>query len=87
MQEVKKKIDSFLTAHRYSITDLEIQCDKDSICFLKIASIKQLHKGAAYRISDYVAWCNNRKRTPNSVIEIDFTNKIPERIKKILKLN
>ena len=87
MKEILKTINNFLINHELSVTNLEIQCDSDSKPFLKATGIKYKHKGIAYRISDYVAWANNRKKTPQTVIDINFTNEIPNRMKKILKLN
>lgn len=87
IQEIKKIINDFLISHNCSITDLVVQCDRDAKPFLKIGSIKDIRKGAAYRISDYVAWCNNRNRASETIVEIDFTESIPDRMKKMLKLN
>lgn len=87
IQEIKRRIESFLFSHNQSITDIEIQCDNDMVRFAKAGSIKHTRKGAAYRISDYVAWCNNKNRNVDSVIEIDFTADIPGKMKGILGLN
>lgn len=87
MQEVRKRIEGFVLSHGDSINDITIQCDKDARPFARAGSLQFTQKGAAYRISDYVAWCNNKGRNPETVIEVDFTDQIPERMKQILRLN
>lgn len=87
MREILRRVESFVLSYGISPTDLKIQCDNDSLYFAKAVSLQHERKGAAYRISDYVAWCNNKDRTPDSVIEIDFTEEIPDRMKKILGIN
>lgn len=87
IEEVKKRIERFVLDHGESVTEITIQCDNDSNPFVKAGALQYARKGAAYRISDYVAWCNNRNKSPETVIEIDFTAEIPEKMKKILKLN
>ena len=77
-------IEEFLHLHGVSIHDLNIQCDMDCKPFVRAGSMKFQHKGAAYRISDYVAWCNNRSGVLQDVIEINFTDKIIPNMLKIL---
>ena len=86
IQEIKKIIEKFLVGQGKSVTEIIFQCDKDSDPFIKAGGLKLQRKGAAYRISDYIAWCNNKNKRPKSVIEINFTKEIPKRMKKILEL-
>lgn len=86
IQEIKKRLETIAIKDGISVTELVIQCDVDCQPFAKAGALKHTLKGVAYRISDYVAWCNNRNCTPPSVIEIDFTTDITTRMKKILHL-
>ena len=54
-------IEEYIHSHLVSIHDLSIQCDMDYKPFVRTGSMKFQHKGATYRISDYVAWCNNKQ--------------------------
>ena len=87
IQEIIKQINPFLELHRESITDLTIQCESDSSPFAEARHIRHTRKGIAYRISDYVAYCNNKETAPATVREINIVNDIPDKIKKILGLN
>lgn len=89
MQEVGRRIQNFALLHKVSITDVTIQCDKDSEFFARAGNLQYVRKGVAYRLSDYVAWCNNRKMDDkiDEIIPIDITDQIPNRMKSILKLN
>jgi len=86
IQEIKRRLEDFLFSHGISITEIVIQCDSDCKYFAKAGALQYTRKGVAYKLSDYVAWCNNKNRSPASVNEIDFTNDIPKRMKKILNL-
>lgn len=86
IQEIKKKLEDFLFSHGVSVTEIVIQCDNDCKYFAKAGALQFTRKGVAYKLSDYVAWCNNKNRRPVSVIEIDFTDVIPIRMKKILNV-
>ena len=87
IEEIKNQINSFLLEQGESITDLVIQCENDCVPFAEAGNLKHVRKGVSYRISDYVAYCNNKESTPNTIQEIDITNDIPRRMKKILGLN
>lgn len=87
IQEIIKQINPFLSHHRESITDLTIQCENDSVPFAEARNLQHIRKGMAYRISDYVAYCNNKITTPTTVHEINIVNEIPEKIRGILGLN
>lgn len=89
MQQIRKKIENFVISHKTSITNIIIQCDKDAEYFAKAGDLHHVRKGVAYRLSDYVAWCNNRDRDGDvqTIIQLDFTNEIPYRMRSILKLN
>ena len=66
MQLLREHIEEFLLKnHHGSITELIIQGEGDSKPFTKAGNIKFQRKGAAYRISDYVAWMNNRGKSPS----------------------
>ena len=54
--------------------------------FAKAGALSYTRKGVAYKLSDYVAWCNHKNRSPVSIKEIDFTVDIASRMKKILNL-
>lgn len=84
MQEIKKYLSDFLYQHKVSVTDIVIQCDSDCDYFAKEGGLKHTRKGAAYKLSDYIAWCNNKDKTPITVKEVDFTADIPIKMKKIL---
>lgn len=86
MQQVKRYLEDFLFSHGVSITEIIIQCDSDCIHFAKAVGLKHTRKGVAYKLSDYIAWCNNKNRRPQTVREINFTQDIPTRMKKILNL-
>lgn len=87
MQQVNKKIREFITVHGVSMNQLIIQGDKDSTYFANAGNFRHQERGAAYRLSDYVAWCNNKNCAPPTVVELDFIGEIPQIMKKILKLN
>lgn len=89
MQEVRCRIEEFALLHDISITEIVVQCDRDAKPFAIAGCLQHTRKGAAYRVSDYVAWCNNRNRDNDvkSIISINFTNDIPDRMMKILGLN
>lgn len=59
MQLLQSKIEYFVMSHNLSFTEIDVQCDSDCAFFVKAASLKRVNIGAAYRISDYVAWFNN----------------------------
>lgn len=86
IQEIKKRLEDFLFSHGVSVTEIVIQCDGDCMYFAKAGALQYTRKGVAYKLSDYVAWCNNKNRSIASVNEIDFTEDIPTRMKKILNL-
>ena len=87
MQLLQKKIEYFVISHDLSFTEIDIQCDNDCVAFVKAASLKRSNIGAAYRISDYVAWFNNTNDNPDSVFELDFVDEMETKIHKILKLD
>jgi len=84
MKELKKKIEAFVLDHKTSLTELKFQCDNDCIKFLKNGSFQKAPIGVAYRIADYVAWCNNDGVELKQVIEIDIKELQSKIIKKIL---
>lgn len=85
--KIKTIIEDFVLSHNESVVDLTIQCDSDCNPFAKIGDFSYAYKGDAHKISDIIAWCNKNNKTPNSVIEIDFTDEIPEKMMKILHFN
>ena len=87
IQEIKKRLENFLFSQGVSITEIVIQCDGDCKCFAKSGALQYSRKGVAYKLSDYVAWSNNKNRNPASINEVDFTIEIPIKMKKILKLS
>ena len=76
MQEVRKKLENFLFSHGVSLTEIIVQCDSDCMYFAKAGALDHTRKGVAYKLADYVAWCNNKNKPPDSIKEIDFTTEI-----------
>ena len=85
IQQLKPLIQEFLLYHKISIGELKIQCDSDSIPFLKSGGLKHSEVlGTPYILSDIVAWCNNKNRDPSGVSVRDFTSDIQNKMMKNL---
>ena len=87
MRMLQERIEYFVLSHNVSFTELGVQCDNDCAPFVKAASLKRENIGAAYRISDYVAWFNNADETPDHVFDLNFVDEMESRIYKILKID
>lgn len=83
MKELRKRIENFVLNHKTSLTELRFQCDDDCVKFLRNGSFQKVPIGIAYRISDYVAWCNNNDGIElKQVIEVNITEDLSSRIMK-----
>lgn len=89
MTTIQSRIEQFALSHKESFTNLIIQGDKDVKGFADAVGLTFTRKGAAYRLSDYIAYCNNRGLDNQiaSIIQLDFTNEITEKMLGILGLN
>ena len=78
---IRPEIESFLLIHGYSLSNLQIHCDDDCYSLIKECGLKPvLYKGSAFKISDRVAWCNNKRIEMKTVKEKNFVDEIKHRM-------
>ena len=82
LSAIRDRIESFAYKHGHAIGDVPFQCDADCKKFIKDNGLQHAEQGGAYRLSDVVAWYNNRGFEPRGAHSLNLAKTLEDKLER-----
>lgn len=73
---LRHQIEKYTLKHHMAAENIPVECDDDSLVFAKAWRTRSIQPAGAHFIADVLAWCNTKNITLNSVIELNYSDRI-----------
>jgi len=73
---LRHDIEKFTLKHHLELSEIPVECDGDSIVFVKVWGANSMSPHGIHFIADALAWCNTKNIRLDSTIELNYCDKI-----------
>ena len=83
---LRHDIEKFTLKHHLGLGEIPVECDGDSIAFVKVWGSNSISPQGIHFIADALAWCNTKNIMLDTAVELNYSNKIKtDMIRKLQK--